>query len=354
MRKLLVVLLLLAPAAFARTRTVRQIVNPWQQPACTQISGLGFVRFIDANGDVRESVTEPQGPFFGQINTTEALAAGATPNVLWAVTWDGEIAQSADAGCTWSVRARVPEALGGKLAPRIIAADATHTYVYTPQHAVRLTQGTVETFAFPKAIANLAIDPKNALHGRAIAKSGEVYESNDGAATWTYIGRITWNTVISAATDPSNFEHVIAGTGSGCTPLSVCAFGKMLASNDGGKTWTKSGIEDAAARDIQFSPADPAVLWADVWNTHSAALFRSTDGGQTFAYVTGNANAVWFTHGTLAPHPTDPNRVAIAFRGAEVYTSLGKESEVFVDNVRQVVWSPAGTLYYVVQVVQLR
>lgn len=347
MRKNLVVLAviaLLATPAFARTRTrsVRQIMSPWQAPACTQITGLPFVRFIDPAGVVRASNPEPDGPFFSQVNTTEALTAGATPNVLWAVTYDGDIAQSADAGCTWTIRAAVPEAGGGRVAPRVLARHATRVYVYTPEKIVRLTMGAVETFSLPDYMVNVEVDPADALHLHGIAEGGAVVESRDGAATWSYVGRVSGMKVLSAATNPHSFQHMLAGKD-----------GSMSATFDGGKTWATTGLHDAKVWDIQFSPVDPLVVWVDAL-ANGAGLFRSTDGGHTFMVVDGIPGASRFSDGPLAPHPTNPDLVAASTHGARISGPQGRISSVFEENVKLVAWSPAGTLYYLPVIVQLR
>lgn len=343
----------LALPVMARTRAVRQITGVWLQPQCTQISGLNWVRFIDPTGAVRGNPQEPQGAVFTPINTTDALSTGATANVMWAVTADGQIYQSADAGCSWAFRAAVPETQDHYTEPRVLARHATRVYVYTDERIVRLTMGTVETFTLPEAIRNVEVDPLNELHLRAIALHGAVYESTDGAATWAPVGRTTLNVVMSVATDPKNFSHLIAGVGNGCTRV-FCSTGKMVASVDGGKTWTPSGLANAVVNDIEFSPADALVVWADAYpiNGTGSGLYRSTDGGQTFQYVAGSTSNP-FSWGPLAPHPTNPDLVAVANRGAAIYGPQGRISSVWEENVKNVTWSPAGTLYYLSLVVQL-
>src|ERR1043165_7457846 len=95
----LVILLLFAIPAMARTRTVRQISMPWQQPQCAQISGMPWVRYIDAGNQVHsvdpalEAIQLRRGS-----PETNAIAAATAANVLFATMTDGSIFQSSDAG----------------------------------------------------------------------------------------------------------------------------------------------------------------------------------------------------------------------------------------------------------------
>lgn len=340
-----VALLVLATPAVARTRVVRQISAEWQQPQCAQVAGLPWIGFIDANGGIHQAdpalETQPR-----TTPETESIAAATAANVLFATMTDGSIHQSDDAGCSWHLRARVPEALAGlPEEPRILAQHLSRVYVVTASQIVRLTQATVETFPLAEATLSVDVDPKDRDHLRAIAKHGNVYESRDGAASWTRIGSAgVFTTVNAAATDPANFDHVLAGT-----------VGAILSSRDGGRSWTPIGMTTKQPRRIAFSPADSAVIWVDAFDGphNSATLFVSQDSGATFRVVDRTTRRIDFTYGPLSPHPVDTSLVGIApGLGVAVYSPDGLRNAIFANNTRAVIWSPAGTMYYVVHVLR--
>ena len=114
----------------------------------------------------------------------------------------------------------------------------------------------------------------------------------------------------------------------------------VVRSDDLGETWQE--LESGAVRfpadlgasveqvwQLQPGPADrPDEVWAGV---EPAALFRSDDGGETFALVRGlwdhphrpqwQPGAGGMCLHTVLPHPTDPDRVLIAISAGGVYRS---------------------------------
>jgi len=112
---------------------------------------------------------------------------------------------------------------------------------------------------------------------------------------------------------------------------------QILRSDDLGASWDKgpegairfpedTGSALESVWSIAPSPADERVVWA---GTEPSALFRSTDGGESFAMV----RSLWdhphreqwgagfggqAIH-TLLPHPTDPQRLTVAMSTGGVY-----------------------------------
>jgi photosystem II stability/assembly factor-like uncharacterized protein len=114
---------------------------------------------------------------------------------------------------------------------------------------------------------------------------------------------------------------------------------QVLHSDDLGGSWKRGGDpairfpEDTGASleavwSLAPSPAEPGVVWA---GTEPSALWRSTDGGESFDLVRGlwdhPHRPTWAPGGggqaihTLLPHPTDPQRVAVAMSTGGVYRS---------------------------------
>ena len=344
MRRVLAFLAILAaPVALAKTRAIRSVQHDWHPPQCEQV-GLQYLRYVDAAGNVHGSTLDPQSGTAEKPRAVRALAFGSPANVLWAVSTDGAIHRSTDAGCTWSVEAQVPEVLAGEEFLAIAARHADRVYVYTigyhavaPGSVVRLTGGTVETFTLPdpKGIRTLEVHPSDSLHLRAIGKSGLVLESRNGAATWTQVGVVSplfIGEVRSAAFHPRDFDHILVGTKTNTGRIS----------RDGGRTWTTMPlVTSMEIVGVAFSPADPRVQWVQSGPT----LLVTRDDGQQYFQVDGDPSRDVF----LAAHPRERETwVAMGTRSVGVrVTSPAGVTEYGRENVVLAMWSPAGTLYYV-------
>lgn len=350
MRRVFVLILLaVAPVALAKSRVVRSVQFAWHAPQCEQ-TGLPWLRYIDAAGNLHKSAVDSTSK---PRMTTEALAIGVMPNEMWAVTYDGAIHRSLDAGCTWGVHATVPEVLARKFEPEILARNAERLYVTTKTHIVRITGATVETFALPVTpdgeYVVTEVSRTNSLHLRAATRWGHVHESLDGARTWSRVTQFVLPSEIkSAAFHPHDFDHLLVGT----------RHHALFVSHNGGRTF---GAVPAplpeAVNEIHFSPADPQVVWLDA-NAHAIGLggklYRSNDGGRTFVHISTNPNALYFMDGVFAPARHDPD--TIAFRdnpGVQVVSGMTHRAWRY-ELVKKVVWTPAGTLYYLVQLVEPR
>ena len=123
-------------------------------------------------------------------------------------------------------------------------------------------------------------------------------------------------------------------------------------SDDLGETWDETpegairfppGSEGALERVWQLLPGaadEPGRVWA---GTEPGALFRSDDGGESFALVEGLWNhphrPTWFPGGggqclhTVLPHPTDRGRIVVGISTGGVYRTLDAGAT----------WSPANS-----------
>jgi photosystem II stability/assembly factor-like uncharacterized protein len=159
-------------------------------------------------------------------------------------------------------------------------------------------------------------NPRNDI----IAGAG-LYKSTDGGKTWILSGLAATLQISSILIDPTNPNHVVVG-----------AMGDLFAdstergvyvTDDGGKTWRntlylgpQTGVSDMAA-----DAAHPNVIYAGMWQFRrlpwtftsggpSDGLFKSTDGGATWARLSGSGLPIGITGRIgLAVAPSDPNRV---------------------------------------------
>jgi len=103
--------------------------------------------------------------------------------------------------------------------------------------------------------------------------------SDLAAQNWIVLGP-DGGDVRSIASDPTNPDHLYVGTSAG----------RIFSSIDGGKQWarlTRLGDRDDYVLDHIFvDPTDPATIFVSAWSLdaqHSGDVFRSRDGGKTWA-----------------------------------------------------------------------
>lgn len=326
-------LLALAPPALSRSRALGHRAAPWHSPVCSATSGLEAFGFLAGDSVIRGTHRERYDTW------TVALATGVAANVLYATRSDGTIHQSVNAGCTWSAIASAPDLLLDT-SNEILARHFDRVYVYTKRHIVRLTYGAVETFRLPEPVVQVEVNRSGSLHLRAIARTGVVYESHDGAATWTRIGAIGRGDVEVSTFAARSFDVMLAWTGAGH---------QVVISADGGKTWKSTGSHWSYVEAIEVSAADASVIWVSGREPAAtrSGLHRSIDGGQTFRLAFRWTQEFSHSLGRLASHPRDSRVVAVPFF---IGVGIVTDDELTFRNVssatQQVEWSPAGTLYF--------
>ncbi|NJD19850.1 MAG: hypothetical protein FIA95_11285 [Gemmatimonadetes bacterium] len=133
----------------------------------------------------------------------------------------------------------------------------------------------------------------------SISPGGGVFKSTDGGMTWSFKGLKETQPVGRIVVHPTAPNVVY-----------VAALGAIWNSNperglyrtkDGGETWqlVKSISDKAGFVDVILDPRDPRVVWASSWERvrgpwflqsggPGSALWKSTDGGDTWAEVKGN------------------------------------------------------------------
>lgn len=155
-----------------------------------------------------------------------------------------------------------------------------------------------------------------------IPESG-LYRSTNGGRSWTALGFANATGISRIVLDPKDPKHVVVGVlGDVFAPSTQRG---VYVSFDGGASFSKTLFtsEQAGVSDLAADPSNPNVLYAGMWhalrrpwamtsgsNTGDDGLYKSVDGGKTFAKVSGGG----FPAGPLgriglAVAPTQPNRV---------------------------------------------
>ena len=150
-----------------------------------------------------------------------------------------------------------------------------------------------------------------------------MYKSTDGGKTWTSVGLRDTRQIGRILVSPSNPDVVfVAALGHAYGPNAERG---VFRSTDGGRTWRKMLYKDenTGAIDLAFDPRNPKVIYATLWQTRrppwnvyppsngpGSGLYKSTDGGDTWAQLTGHGlPSEGLGRMGIAVAPSDPNRV---------------------------------------------
>jgi len=169
----------------------------------------------------------------------------------------------------------------------------------------------------------LAIDPKAPALVYAGTRGG-VYKSTDRGDSWVmkrtgFPATETWGIsapVAAVALDPADGAHVLAGIGEPRTGrLAEGRTGGMYASHDAGETWqliqAPQSLADSQVYSIVFAPNASATVLAAT----TAGVFRSEDGGAT-----------WAESSAGLPAPTTLEIAADAQRRGTFYATFADEA----------------------------
>lgn len=161
------------------------------------------------------------------------------------------------------------------------------------------------------SIAGVASNPDVLYVGAA---TGGVWKSTNAGLTWTPIFDDQPVHAIGAlAVVQENPDVVWVGTGEGNVRNSASVGEGIFKSSDGGKTWTRMGLERTERiYRILVSPRDENVVWACAlgreWGENpERGVFRTTDGGKSWSkvlYVDEKTGC-----GELALDPHNPDRL---------------------------------------------
>jgi photosystem II stability/assembly factor-like uncharacterized protein len=174
----------------------------------------------------------------------------------------------------------------------------------------------------PSAPQTLYVGTGEADMRSDIAQGVGMFKSTDGGKRWAAIGLADTQQISKILVNPHNPDVLlVAALGH---PYGPNADRGVFRSTDGGRTWTKTLFRnaDTGAIDLAFKPGDPNTVYAALWQTRrppwnvyppsngpGSGLYKSTDGGVTWAQVTGHGLPDAPGRIGLALSPAAPNRV---------------------------------------------
>jgi len=140
-----------------------------------------------------------------------------------------------------------------------------------------------------KAVAGVPGEPNRFYIG---AVNGGIWTTDDAGRTWTPIfdGHST-QSIGSLAVAPSDPNVIYAGSGEGLQRPDLAIGNGIYKSIDAGKTWTHLGLRDGEQiPQIAIDPRNQNTLFVAVLGhpygpNDQRGIYRSTDGGKTFARV---------------------------------------------------------------------
>jgi len=284
-------LTLTLPAAAQRRRAT---APPIPFPGCAIVSGTPAVTFTRDEG----RTLTPTAERLSGVGYTYGLAALDTPGAM--LSWHKTtLSISNDYGCTW-------RALGDwqtDFPPTITSAPGGRAYAWSDnrQFLLRYDSRGPQVLKAPGVIVGLAAAGDRV---RAGDDQGVVWESTDSGDSWSQITRLpsqASSLIYRYSFDPSNLDHIIAGT----------AVTGAYVTFDAGRNWLRTSLTDGFnVMNFAMSPVDPNVVWAMAVDGRSGvhAMHRSVDGGRTFSQVLAEGNGVEMQNGpVMAAHPTDAN-----------------------------------------------
>src|SRR5262245_36267109 len=134
------------------------------------------------------------------------------------------------------------------------------------------------------------------LRGNVMQGDG-VYKSVDAGKHWEHVGLADTLTISRLRVHPNNPDIVYAAALG--DPTQATDARGVYRTRDGGKSWTRVLFRDAktGAVDLAIDPHDANTIYAALWQVYripwqlssggpGSGLFKSTDGGETWAEIT--------------------------------------------------------------------
>ena len=239
-----------------------------------------------------EGVWTCGGPYGGYVNLLAIVPQNTA--TLYAVTYDGLLYKSTDAGMTWGdivvgdgysqVNAIV---IGPKSEGTAYAASGSTLYRTTDGGAT-WSQTTNDPNFY--SITTLAIDPQTPQVLYAASYWNGILKSTDAGVTWLASTGAEGSRITVIALDPSDLNTIYAGDYNN----------GLYTSADGGVTFERTNMPYVAVGSIAVDPLD-GTLYVGT----AAGLLESSDGGNTWTTI--NNNIPELVVGILGMDPQNPS-----------------------------------------------
>src|ERR1700688_1123002 len=215
-------------------------------------------------------------------------------------------------------RGRLPNRLP-RLLSLLLAAGLAPAAAAAP-----VTRGPHWVQATPSGGSIVALEqaPSSPQTLYALTDNGDLFQTTDGAVTWSRRESRRFNTVISGlAVDPTDAETACAVAYSE-DPY----FQRLLRTRDGGRSWMPLGFTSSIWA-LQFDPVHPKVLYG-----RGSGLQRSVDEGQSWTPLGFDGLPVF----SLAIDPFDGQTLLAAVGGNDVGVAVA----VWRSRERGLTWQP--------------
>jgi photosystem II stability/assembly factor-like uncharacterized protein len=197
--------------------------------------------------------------------------------------------------------------------------DAGHTWTnVSDPYFGAASMGSVEVAASNPDIVWAGTGSEGIRSNVSIGRG--IYRSTDAGKTWSFMGLREMGQIGAVRVHPTNPQVVLA-TALG-NPFAPSAERGVYRTADGGATWRRTLFvsDSTGAVDLELQPGNPSVVFASMWRgerkpwtiisgAHEGGIYRSTDGGETWAKLAGGLPNGFFGKSNVAVSAADPRRV---------------------------------------------
>lgn len=249
-------------------------------------------------GDGGATATDVTPALAGNGEFVYGLAGSPASGLrLWLGIANGPPFRSDDGGLTWrrleSAGGRTHELYPSPTNPDVLwATEGRGPPRISADGGASFTQVSLPRMEFQSTFVRLA--PLDATEALAFGHAHEIARTKDAGATWRRSVEgfsATW--IRDVAVSPAG-DRIVLGSD----------HGDVFASDDGGRTWRRSraGLVPLAVTAVAIDPRDPDVVYAGTGDAQGStllrtnfrgALFKSVDGGRTFARLTAPRGEDW-------------------------------------------------------------
>ncbi|MCE2847134.1 MAG: hypothetical protein LW707_08945 [Sphingobacteriales bacterium] len=167
-------------------------------------------------------------------------------------------------------------------------------------------------------VSDIELHPANPNVVLIGSAGGGVWKSQDGGVRFTSIFDGQCQSIGVVSIDPSDPDNTVwVGTGETWTRNSVSVGDGVYKTSDGGKNWTRMGLEKSdRIASIQIHPKNPKVvyvaalgaLWGD---SNERGVYKTEDGGKTWTNILFVNNTTGCSE--LVMDPSNPDNLYAAF-----------------------------------------